>query len=47
MASKFRIRLAAHHVNNGGIIAYPTETIYGLGCDPYDANAGRHDITRQ
>lgn len=39
MASDFAIRLAARIVRNGGIIAYPTDTIYGLGCDPLDARA--------
>ena len=39
MASDFSIRHAAHVINSGGIIAYPTDTIYGLGCDPYDADA--------
>ena len=24
---------------NGGIIVYPTDTIYGLGCDPYNKKA--------
>lgn len=23
----------------GGVVAYPTEAVYGLGCDPRDANA--------
>ena len=39
MASDFSIRHAAHIIKNGGIIAYPTDTIYGLGCDPYDPEA--------
>jgi len=39
MASDFSIRHAAHIIRNGGIIAYPTDTIYGLGCDPYNAYA--------
>ena len=26
-------------VHGGGIIAYPTEAVYGLGCDPLDAQA--------
>lgn len=25
--------------NTGGVIAYPTDTIYGLGCNPYDHQA--------
>jgi L-threonylcarbamoyladenylate synthase len=39
MASDFSIRHAAHIVRHGGIIAYPTDTIYGLGCDPFNADA--------
>jgi len=23
----------------GGVVAYPTEAVYGLGCDPFDAGA--------
>jgi L-threonylcarbamoyladenylate synthase len=26
-------------INNGGLIVYPTDTIYGLGCDPYNKNS--------
>ncbi len=39
MASDFCIRHAAHIIRHGGIIAYPTDTVYGLGCDPYNAAA--------
>ncbi len=39
MATEFAIRFAVHCVRRGGIIAYPTETVYGLGCDPLCANA--------
>lgn len=39
MASDFSIRLAAQIVRNGGVIAYPTDTVYGLGCDPYNIDA--------
>jgi L-threonylcarbamoyladenylate synthase len=30
---------AAGMVRNGGLIVYPTDTVYGLGCDPFDARA--------
>jgi len=39
MATEFAIRFAVHCVRQGGIIAYPTETVYGLGCDPLCADA--------
>lgn len=39
MASDFCIRHAAHIIRHGGIIAYPTDTVYGIGCDPYNAEA--------
>ena len=29
----------AQIVNDGGIIAYPTDTVYGLGCNPYMPNS--------
>jgi len=35
----WKIREAVRHLGQGGIIAYPTETIYGLGCDPFNAAA--------
>lgn len=39
MASAFAIRFAAHQVRHGGVIAYPTDTVYGLGCDPLNEHA--------
>lgn len=39
MPSDFSIRHAAHIIRLGGVIAYPTDTIYGLGCDPYNQRA--------
>lgn len=37
--STWKLRLAKKIIDRGGIIAYPTESVYGLGCDPlnYDA----------
>jgi L-threonylcarbamoyladenylate synthase len=32
----FRLRLAADWIGSGGIVAYPTEAVFGLGCDPAD-----------
>ena len=39
MVSSFNIRLACQHVFTGNIIAYPTEAVFGLGCDPYQQQA--------
>ncbi len=36
--SAFGRRLAAH-LKRGGVIAYPTESCYGLGCDPSNRRA--------
>jgi L-threonylcarbamoyladenylate synthase len=33
------IRQTVHTLRQGGIIAYPTEAVYGLGCDPWDEDA--------
>lgn len=33
-ASPWRLRYAAHWLRKGGLVAYPTEAVYGLGCDP-------------
>ena len=30
---------AATVVNNGGVVAYPTEGVWGLGCDPWNQEA--------
>jgi L-threonylcarbamoyladenylate synthase len=32
-------RKAAQILRDGGVIGYPTETVYGLGCDPHDSKA--------
>lgn len=37
--SNFRLRLATEYIKAGGIIAYPTEAVYGLGCDPLNETA--------
>lgn len=35
----WRLREAARHFWAGNLIAYPTEAVYGLGCDPLDWSA--------
>ena len=35
------LRMAAAVIAAGGVVAYPTEAVYGLGCDPLDAGAVR------
>ena len=36
---RWPINQACRAVQAGGIIAYPTEAIYGLGCDPENMDA--------
>ncbi|MHB9029067.1 MAG: L-threonylcarbamoyladenylate synthase [Candidatus Latescibacterota bacterium] len=33
------IRKAAAILRSGGVIVYPTETVYGIGCDPWNREA--------
>ena len=33
------IRKAAATIQSGGLVVYPTDTVYGLGCDPFDEKA--------
>lgn len=37
--SFWHIKCASLSVRSGGVIAYPTEAVYGLGCSPWDASA--------
>ncbi|MBI1194398.1 MAG: tRNA threonylcarbamoyladenosine biosynthesis protein RimN [Gammaproteobacteria bacterium] len=41
MPASTRIQLirARRAIERGGVIAYPTESVYGLGCDPFNADA--------
>lgn len=34
-----KIRRAVEALSEGGVIAYPTDTVYGLGCDLFDKKA--------
>ncbi len=36
-----RLRAAARVIRAGGIVAYPTEAVFGLGCDPRNEQAVR------
>jgi len=33
------IRKSVEIIENSGIIIFPTDTVYGIGCNPYDTNA--------
>jgi L-threonylcarbamoyladenylate synthase len=39
--SPLRIDQAARLIQQGQVIAYPTEAVWGLGCDPFDQKAVR------
>ena len=34
-----RIRQVVDVLRNGGLVIYPTDTVYGLGCDIYNSRA--------
>ena len=34
-----RVRCAANRIQQGGVVAYPTEAVWGLGCDPFNEDA--------
>jgi L-threonylcarbamoyladenylate synthase len=38
----WQLTQAARTLHGGGVIAYPTEAVYGLGCDPLNAEAVHH-----
>ena len=38
-ATEKNIAVASEIVRNGGLVVYPTETVYGLGCDPFNIRA--------
>ena len=33
------IQIASKAINNGAIVIFPTDTVYGLGCNPYNHDA--------
>ena len=42
-----KIALAADVIKNGGLVALPTETVYGLGADATDETAARRIYAAQ
>ncbi len=36
---RWRLLQAVRHLRRGGVIAYPTEGVFGLGCDPLNERA--------
>ncbi len=42
---RWRLRLAVRHLRRGGVIAYPTEGVFGLGCDPWNREAVEEILT--
>lgn len=39
MHSTWQLQQAAQKIKHGGVIAYPTEAVWGLGCDPWNKAA--------
>lgn len=37
--SPIKLLMAARALRRGGVVAYPTEAVWGLGCDPLDRSA--------
>ena len=37
--TSWQLRNAIKTLKSGGVIAYPTESVFGLGCDPYNLSA--------
>lgn len=40
-ATPENLEKAAEIIRNGGVVIYPTETVYGIGCDPANSEAAR------
>ena len=44
-ATKDNIKSAAQIIKTGGVVVFPTETVYGLGCDPLNTKAVQRLLT--
>lgn len=44
-ATRNNIMIASQIVERGGLVIYPTETVYGLGCDPFNVEAVKQIVT--
>jgi L-threonylcarbamoyladenylate synthase len=42
MTSQMQLRAACHSLSAGGVVAYPTEAVWGLGCEPQNRHACTH-----
>lgn len=40
-----QIARAMAALRDGGVVAYPTEAVWGLGCDPFDQRAVQHILS--
>jgi L-threonylcarbamoyladenylate synthase len=45
LISHLKIQQAALVLRSGGLVAYPTEAVWGLGCDPQNSRAIRRILT--
>ena len=45
MPSRLHLDLACHALASGGVIAYPTEGVWGLGCEPLNDKACRRVLS--
>jgi len=43
--NRFNINKAVNTLQSGGVIAYPTEAVFGLGCDPMNEDAVKKILT--
>ncbi|MBV6285443.1 L-threonylcarbamoyladenylate synthase [Pseudomonas aegrilactucae] len=39
MVNSWRVQQAAREIRAGAVLAYPTEAVWGLGCDPWNEEA--------